>query len=243
MSEERKQLIGKRFGDIDEKLLGQIKEVKDVSWPNPVKEYEVKGNVLKYQMIKDIEVSAERIAEIFRDSVDEMVGNNEYEWHHNPQEIIKNFRTGDWNYYGCYYEGKLISVSSMHIIRGQRAIQWVWGVVDPGHRGMGVWHNMGEYFDLIVQKSGAQMGFFWVVTTHKYSQMMAEASGFRPMGFFIGGEFMGGSDGRYYRQNVIYYGKLYGEGKKHLQKCETMELTDQAEILIKIVRELWTNRK
>lgn len=236
-------LVRKRFGDIDEKILGRTSQVKDVSWPNLVKEYEVNGNILKYQMVENIEKSADRIAEIYKNGIDELVGNSEYEWHHDPEEIINRVRTGDWNFYGCYLDGELISAVSMHIIRGQRAIQWVWGVVDPVYRGNGVWHNMGEYLDLVTEMSGAQMGFFFVVTTHKYSQRSVEKAGYRPMGLFIGGEFMGGSDGLYYRQNVIYYGKLYGDSTKYLQKCETMELTDQAKKLVEAVKELWTNHK
>jgi|LGVF01.1.fsa_nt_gb hypothetical protein len=240
MSEQRKQWIRTRFGDMDEKILGQIKEVRDISWPDLVKEYEIKGHTLKWQMVRDIEKSAERIAEIYRNGIDEMVGNSEYEWHHNPEEIIDKVRTGDWNIYGCYCEGKLVSVLSAHIIRGQRAIRWIWGAVDPVYRGISVWHHLGEYLDLVTEMSGAQMGFFFVVTTHKYSQMTVEKAGYRPMGLFVGGEFMGGSDNRYYRQNVVYYCKLYGDGKKYLQKCDTMVLTEKAEKLVKVVKELWT---
>ena len=241
MLEQRKQWVRTRFSNIDEKVLGQIKEVRDISWPDLVKEYEVKGHTLKFQMVRDIEKSAERCAEIYRNGVDEMIGNSEYEWHHNPEEIINKVRTADWNLYGCYFEGELISVVSMHIIRGQRAIQWVWGAVDPVYRGKGVWQPMGEYLDLVTEVSGAQMGFIWVVTTHKYSQLSVEKAGYNPMGCFVGGEFMGGSDNRFYRQNVIYYGKLYGDGKKYLQKWETMELTEKAEELVKTIKEFWTN--
>ena len=100
---------------------------------------------------------------------------------------------------------------------------------------------MGEYLDAVTELSGAQMGIVWVVTTHKYSQIQVEGVGYRPIGFFIGGEFLGGSDKRYYRQSVIYYGKLYGDGKKHLQKWDTMHLTENSEKLAKIVRELWAD--
>lgn len=103
------------------------------------------------------------------EKLNEMIGNSEYEWHHIPDEIIIKVRTGDWNFYGCYFEGELISVESIHIIRGQRAIQWVWGAVDPIYRGKGVWQPMNEYLDLVTEMSGAQMGFCFVVTTHKYS--------------------------------------------------------------------------
>lgn len=241
MFEKRKEWVNKRFGNIDENILGKIEETKGITWPDVVKVYDAKGQLLKYQMVRDIEESAERVADIFRNSADEMIGNSEFEWHHNPGKIIEMYRTGDWNFYGCYFEEKLISVSSMHIIRGQRAIQWIYGCVDPAYRGMGVWHYMGEYFDMIVYMSGAQMGFFSVVTSHKYSQMTAEKAGFRPMGCFVGGSFYGGSDGRYFRQSMIYYGKLYDDSKKHLQKWETMELTEKAEKLVKTVKELWAD--
>lgn len=239
MFKQRKEWIKTRFGNIDGDVLGRIYEVKDITWPDLVKVYEVEGRTLKYQMVKDIEESAGHIAEIFRDSADEMVGNSELEWHHDPKKIMEMFHTGDWNFYGCYFEGQLISVSSMHIIRGMRAIQWIYGCVDPAYRGIGVWHHMGEYYDMIVQMSSAQMGFFSVVTSHKYSQMTAEKAGFRPMGCFVGGSFYGGSDNRYFRQNMIYYGKLYGDGKRHIQKWENMELTEKAEKLVKIIKELW----
>lgn len=50
MSKQRKQWTGRRFGNIDEKILGQINEVKDISWPDLIKEYKVKGNILEYQI-------------------------------------------------------------------------------------------------------------------------------------------------------------------------------------------------
>ncbi len=162
MLEQRKQWISKRFGNIDDNILGKIDDVRDISWPDPIKECEVKGNILKFQMVKDIKKSAERIAEIYRNGIDEMIGNSEYEWHHIPDEIIIKVRTGDWNFYGCYFEGELISVESIHIIRGQIAIQWVWGAVDPIYRCKGVWQPMNEYLDLVTEMTGAQMGFCFV---------------------------------------------------------------------------------
>ncbi len=127
MLEPRNQWIKKRFGNIDEKILGNIEDVKKISWPDIVKEYEVKGNKQKWQMVRDIEESAERVAEIYRNGIDELVGNSEYDWHQSPEEIIKRIRTGDYNIYGCYLEDKLVSVVSMHIIQGQKAIQWMGG--------------------------------------------------------------------------------------------------------------------
>jgi len=187
----------------------------------------------------DVLKNSERIAEIYQNAIDEMIGNSEYEWHHNSEEIINHFKTGNWNFYGCFYENKLIAVESMFIIRGQRAIQWVWGCVDPIYRGYGVWQNFGKYNDKLVEKSNAHMGIVWVATTHPYSQMTAESAGYKPIGCFVGGEFLGGSDGKYYRQNVLYYSKMYNEGLKYIQNWDDMKLTESAKKLVDTVKDLW----
>ena len=95
--------------------------------------------------------------------------------------IIEKARTGDWNIYGCYFKDELISVASLHIIRGQRNMQWVWGAVNPVYRGTGVWQKMGEYLDAVTELSVSQMGIVLVVTTHKYSHIQVEGVGYRPM--------------------------------------------------------------
>jgi imidazole glycerol phosphate synthase subunit HisF len=41
MPEPRNQWIKKRFGNIDEKILGNIEDAKKILWPDIVKEYEV----------------------------------------------------------------------------------------------------------------------------------------------------------------------------------------------------------
>ncbi len=158
--EEKKQWIRKRFGNIDEKILGRIEEVNELSWPDIEKEFEVNGNHLKFQIVGDLEVSAERVAEIYRNGIDEIVGNIEYEWLHNPLGIIEKVRTGDWNIYGCYFKEKLVSVASLHIIRGQRTMQWVWGAVDPVYRCIGVWQKMGEYLDAVTELRRARWGLY-----------------------------------------------------------------------------------
>ncbi len=99
MIEEKKQWIRRRFGDINEKILGQIEEVDEISWPDVEQEFEVHGNYLTFRKIDDIEGSAERVAEIYRNGIDEMVGNIEYEWLHDPMGIIEKIRGGDWNIY------------------------------------------------------------------------------------------------------------------------------------------------
>lgn len=89
MLEEKKQWIRRRFGDIDEEILGRIEEVNEMSWPEIEKRFEVNGNNLKFRMIGDIEGSAKRVAEIYRNGIDEIVGNIEYEWLHVPLGIIE----------------------------------------------------------------------------------------------------------------------------------------------------------
>jgi len=236
-AKERKKFIRKRFAY--EGFLGKISEIKDIKWPDYTEEHEEKGNHLVYKRIADVEKNAERIAEIFRRGIDELAGNKEYEWHHDPEKIVEKYHSGDWNFYGVYCENKLISVVSMLINRGRHSMQWVWGCVDPEERGKGVWKYHGRYLDRIVEKSGAQMGIVFCVTTHALSQRNVEAAGYRPIGCFAGGEIMGGSDGQYYRQNVIYYGKLYGQGMKLMQPFDTMQLAPMAEELVKVIKKWW----
>ncbi len=238
--EQKKKWIKTRFGNVNENILGKINETKKIVWPDLSEEFIVKNRVLKYKMVS-VPKYAKRIAEIYKNAIDEMVGNSEYEWHHNPEEIINRFNTGDWNFYGCFHEDKLIGIESMYIIRGQRTMQWVWGCVDPEFRGYGVWQNIGKFNDKLVEMSNAQMGIIWAATTHSYSQMTAESAGYKPIGCFVGSEFLGGSDGKYYRQNVIWYSKLYNEGLKYMQNWDDMKLTESASKLVEVTKELWTS--
>jgi CRP-like cAMP-binding protein/RimJ/RimL family protein N-acetyltransferase len=234
-SKERTKWIKKRFGNIPEGVLGKIDETKEVIWPDLTKEYKIKGNILRYQRL-DIEKTVGRIAEIYANGLDEVVGNSEYEWHQFPNKIQEKVKTGDWNFYGCYYENILFFVTSIHIIRGQRIMQWVWSCCDPKYRGKGAFIHFAEYLDEIAEKSNAHLALAWVVTTHKLSQMALEKVGFIPVGFFIGGEFFGGSDGRYYRHNAVWYEKIYESGSKNLYPpLKDMELTEKVEDLVNVV--------
>ena len=236
--EDRRQWIRSRFGHIDESILGRVMDLKDIQWVDLVMDYDVKGKRLTYRMIPNIEDCAERIAEIFRNGAYEMIHNSEIEWHHDAQEIIRKVRTGEWNFYGCYLGQTMIAAESLYIIRGDRTMEWVWGCVDPPYRGLGVWQNIGIYTDRVVEMSGAQVGSVWAVTTHKYSQMSLEAAGYTAMGCFIGKRVYGGADHRYYRHTLIHYAKLYGDARRHLQNWGSMELTEQAKDILRLIRTL-----
>lgn len=224
---------GKRFGyDILVGILGKVSELPKMIFPDIEREYSPKGNILKYQMIKDPR-EYERTAGIYRKGVCEMCG-TENEWHHDPEKIEEVVKTNDWGFYGCYDKGELIAVESMYVNRGQRSMQWVWGAVHPDHRRKGVWVHIGEFNDELVEKSGALMGRVWVVTTHKKSQMTAEKAGYIPMG--IDFQWLGGPDGKWYYQPVLWYGKFYGEALEHLLPSDLMVLTENARKLKEIVK-------
>ncbi len=72
MFEKRREWKRRRFGDM--MILGKIEDVKAITWPDITKEYVVSGNTLIYQMVKDIDKSAKRVAEIYRNAADEMLG-------------------------------------------------------------------------------------------------------------------------------------------------------------------------
>lgn len=241
MLHERREWIRVRFGNISDDILGQIQQVEEITWPNLEREYTTDaGKKLRFKLLgKDIKPSSERIAEIYQNGIDEMIGNSEYEWHHDPAAIIERGQRGDWNFIVCHYDDQIISAGSFHIIRGQRAIQWVWGCVDPAYRGISVWKYAPQFADEVVELSGAQMGILWVVTTHPYSQMAVESVGYKPIGCFVGGEFFGGSDGKYYRQSVIWYAKHYHDSSRHIPAWEDMKLFGQGKQMVEAVKKIW----
>ena len=160
----------------------------------------------------------------------------ENEWHHDPEKIKAMAQTNDWGFYGCYEKGELIAIESMYINRGQRSIQWVWGAVHPDHLGKGVWIHIGEYNDELVEKSGALFGRVWVVSTHNKSQMTAEQAGYKPMG--IDFQWLGGPDGKWYYQPVLWYGKLYGVAREHVYPFDHMILTENTKQFKELTKNL-----
>lgn len=238
---ERKLWSKKRFGEVPEDILGSSKELKPMVWPKLVETYPLKsGQTANMRMLENIEDYAPRVAEIYQKAIDEMVGNTDYEWHHDPKQIVEKVRAGDtYRIYGYFLDKELIGVGSLCMLKGQRAIQWVWGAVDPDYRGAGMWKPVAEYNDKLIASSGAQMGLLWVATTHPFSQMSVEAVGYRPWGIFPGGEFLGGSDEKWYRQTVVWYAKPYGESAKNFLPWDKLKLTKSAQLLANQVQGLW----
>jgi RimJ/RimL family protein N-acetyltransferase len=230
--EQKKKWDGVRFGRLEQTQLGDLSSCvgeEEMAWPDYVRTFvSKKGYTLLYKGV-DTEREVERVAEIYRRGVDEMIGNSLYDWHLDSKRIAERVRTGEFAIWGTYEDGQLIAVNSTEFVRGQRAVHWIWGAVDPAHRGKGVWENIGLYIDRVIELSGAQYGMVWMVTTHALSQRMAEKAGWKPVGVFPGGEFMGGSDGRYYRHTAVWYAKVYGDAQRHVQARQDMLLTPQAE--------------
>ena len=243
MLEERKKWIKTRFGGIDERVLGRITDVKEISWPELIEEYTVRDEKrLLFKLAgEEIEDLAERIAEIYRNGIDEMSGNSEYDWHHSPAAIIERCRGGDWNFIVCYYGDQIIMAGSLNIIRGHRTVQLVWACVDPVFRGIETLKPAAQFADMVIEGSGAQVGSVSAVTHHPYTQMAVEAVGYKPVGCCVGGSFYGGSDGKYYRPTVIWYLKHYRDTPDHVQPWEGMKLWDQGKgkKLAEFVQQLW----
>ncbi len=224
---------GKRFGhDVFSRTLGEISELPELKFPDIERVFSPKGNYLTYKKIKDPS-DYERVAEIYRRSISEMCG-TECEWHHDPGKIEEMVKTGEWEFYGCYDQEELIACESMYINRGQRSMQWVWGAGHPDHLGKNVWAHIGEFNDELVAKSGALMGRVWVVTTHNKSQRTAERAGYIPMG--IDFYWLGGPDGKWYYQPILWYGKFYNVALEHLTSSDLMRLTENSKQLKEIVK-------
>jgi len=236
--EQKKKWDGVRFGQLIHTHLGDLSSCvreEEMAWPDYYRTFvSTKGYTLLYKPV-DVENEAKRVAEIYRRGVDEMKGNSLYDWHLDANAIRQRVGTGEVAIWGTYEDGRLIAVNSTEFVRGQRAVHWIWGAVDPVHRGKGVWENIGLYIDRVIELSRAQYGMVWMVTTHVLSQRMAEKAGWKPVGVFPGGEFMGGSDGRYYRHTAVWYVKIYGDALNYVQSRKDMLLTPQADRVAKAV--------
>jgi hypothetical protein len=235
---QKKKWDGVRFGQLDHTHLGDLSNCvreEEMAWPDYVRTFvSTKGHTLLYKAV-DVGKEAERVAEIYRRGVDEMRGNSLYDWHLDASDIRERVGTGEFAIWGTYEGGRLIAVNSTEFVRGQRAVHWIWGAVDPAHRGKGVWENIGLYIDTVIELSRAQYGMVWMVTTHVLSQRMVEKAGWMPVGVFPGGEFMGGSDGHYYRHTAVWYVKIYGDAVKHTQSPDDILLTPKAGRVAKVV--------
>ena len=90
----------------------------------------------------------------------------------------------------------------------------------------------------MIAKTGAQYGCAAVPTTHNITQRAVENSGWNPDGFLRGALFYGGTDGKYYRQNLVHYSKLFNNAENFVQAPEDMILTDKAAKMVKAVMDV-----
>lgn len=212
-----------RFGELDHTDLGPLSLVPEsnIQWPTNHRLVctSCKGHLLTYRMC-DVDKEADRIAEIYQAALDELHGNSSSDWHHSPEAIRQRVNEGNFSLWGVYDNGhkdELIGVISAEKIPGERRVHIGWGAVHPEFRGRGTFESIGMFVDGIIEKSGAQYGTIWVPTTHNLGQrMMEQVPGWKPVGFFRGGAFMGGHDERFYRENVVWYDKLFnGKSVNH----------------------------
>ena len=90
----------------------------------------------------------------------------------------------------------------------------------------------------MIGKTGAQYGCAAVPTTHNITQRAVEVSGWAPDGYLRGALFYGDATGKYYRQNLIHYSKLFNKAAEFVQAPDDMVLTDRAAKLVKVVADI-----
>jgi GNAT superfamily N-acetyltransferase len=240
--DEKKQWDHQRFGHLDHTRLGRLETIPEsmVHWPvdHSMTFHSCKNRLLNYRMC-DVNKEAERIAEIYQAAIDEQQRNSDYEWHHSPHEIRQRVASGQYSIWGTYDVeeiNQLIAVNSVEKMPGQRGLHWIWFAVHPSCRGRGVAENTGIFMDAMMEKSGSQYGCVWMASTHNLSQRMIErVPGWRPVGFFYGGELLGGTDGKFFRENVIWYSKLFNRAEAFTQSLEDMVLTKACKRIAKAV--------
>ena len=174
------------------------------------------GQSGEWRVVKSIETYAERIAQLYREGIYEIIDHPEYEWHTKPSCVIEKDRNGTAKMYALFLEGDapqdIIQALSVSLLHSHRICWGLWTTVDPAVRGLGVMKYLGRILSLIGEHSGCDLVKGFVVTTHALSQRSLEEAGFLPVGYFPGGELFTGADGRCYRHNVIWYQKMFPRG-------------------------------
>ena len=196
-----------------------------------------RGHELTYKMV-DADKEAKRVAEIFCQATREVHGNSNLDWHHDEEAIKAHVNSGRYSLWGTYERDELVAVQSAELLPGQRGVRWVWGAEDPLAHHHGIWESIGTFMNNMIARVGAQYGCTSMPTTHDVGQRTLEMSGWTPDGFLKGALFYGDEDGKYYRQNMIHYSKLFNEAKEFVQAPDDMILTDKAKKLVDVVTEI-----
>lgn len=63
------------------------------------------GRLGEWRMVQRIEVHAERIAQLYREGIYELINHADYEWHTDPEEIIEKDREGIAKMYALFLDG------------------------------------------------------------------------------------------------------------------------------------------
>ena len=140
---EKKKWDRARFGKLDHTSFGRLSDCVQMTWPKEHQMHFVtsKNQSLTYRWV-DVEKEADDVAGIYQRAIDEMKGNSDYIWHHNPAEIRRLVASGMHSIWGAYLDdGTLVSVNSAEFMLGQRGVHWIWGAVDPPVQGQG---RLGE---------------------------------------------------------------------------------------------------
>uniref|UniRef100_A0A6S8IF84 Uncharacterized protein n=1 Tax=Amphora coffeiformis TaxID=265554 RepID=A0A6S8IF84_9STRA len=214
---------------------GNVKDVPEgsLTWPTDftMRVESNKGHVLEYKMV-NVETEAERAAQIFQHASGEIQGNSKFDWHHSAPAIKAYVKNGQYSLWGTYENGQLMAVQSAELLPGQRGVRWVWGAEDPNARHHGIWESIGDFMNNMIAKTGAQYGSAAIPTTQNIAQRAVEEAGWMPDGFLRGALFYGDQNGKYYRQNLIHYSKLFNNAEQFVQDNEDMVLTNKAAKLV-----------
>ena len=87
-------------------------------------------------------------------------------------------------------------------------------VTDPSFRGRGIARQFSRLIDRLIEQSGAEYGMVFCATFHIATQKIMEELGFQRIGELRGYVLDNVGKGRYARDTVVMYTKLYGEASK-----------------------------
>jgi RimJ/RimL family protein N-acetyltransferase len=214
---ERRQYKNKRFAVPDDVPFLTPQDEEPMVYPDVRLKVKARdGREGEWRMVKNIERYAERISQLYREGVYEMINQPDYEWHIHPSEIIAKDQNGSAKMYAVFLGGdephNIVQALSTTLIQPHRICWGIWTTVDPDERGLGIMKYSGQFLSLIGEYSGCDLVKVSVVTYHTLSQRTLEEAGFLPIGYFPGGHLYGGADGKCYRHNIIWYQKMFPRG-------------------------------
>ncbi len=126
---------------------------------------------------------------------------------------LKNMQNGDVASAWC------LSPSDLNM-----SVEFSLTVTNPEYRGQGLCRKFTKIIDKVVEKAGTELGIVYCATFHTATQKIFTEVGFEMQALLRGFVVANAGDGKYARDNVVLYTKLYNQADRLCpQRIELMK--------------------